>query len=138
MLTETDLAMMRDELVSKVQKLSNELITALQIRDMVVVESDTKNKFIAALLKVQNRRHTLQQQQQQQHNTSNNSLKERVRPRSLSRSLEWVKRRSVHIEDKSNDLVCTLPTPPPTPALLSLILITALPADAACCGSLQS
>lgn len=95
--------MMRDELAAKVKKLSNDLVTALQIRDMVLVESDTKNKFIAALLRVKDRRHSLRNQHQE---ASSGGLRSWSRPRSLSRGLDWVKRRGSLLEDeKSNDLV---------------------------------
>ena len=96
--------MMRDELAAKVKKLSNDLITALQIRDVVLVESDTKNKFIAALLRVKDRKHALTKQHHE--TASSGGLRSWSRPRSLSRSLDWVKRRSSVLEDeKSNDLV---------------------------------
>ena len=95
--------MMRDELAAKVKKLSNDLITALQIRDTVLLESDTKNKFIAALLRVKGRRHTLRNQHQE---ASSGRLRSWSRPGSLSRGLDRVRRRGSLLEDeKSNDLV---------------------------------
>jgi hypothetical protein len=57
MLSLEDLTLMRDEMASKVAKHSDSLITSLQQRDVLVRETDTKNKFIAALLRVQDRKH---------------------------------------------------------------------------------
>ena len=52
-----ELQMTCEEMTSKFQRLSDELISELQQRDLVVHEMDTKNRFISAMLKVQNLRH---------------------------------------------------------------------------------
>ena len=59
MLPEVDLTMMRDDMASKVNKQSELLVTLLQQRDVLCRETDIKNKFIAALLAVQNQKHAL-------------------------------------------------------------------------------
>ncbi len=50
---------MCDEMTTKFQRLSDELISELQQRDVVVSEMDSKNRFISSILKVQNLRHSV-------------------------------------------------------------------------------
>lgn len=57
MLLMEELIQMRDEMLAKVNKQSEELISLLQSRDILIRETDTKNKFIAALLRVQDQKH---------------------------------------------------------------------------------
>ena len=57
MLSMDELIQMRDEMSTKVNNQSDELISLLQTRDTLIRETDTKNKFIVALLRVQDRKH---------------------------------------------------------------------------------
>lgn len=127
MLTIDELVMMRDEMAFKVTKQSDDLICSLQKRDTFLIETNTKNKFIAALLKVQGRKHALQQS-----TTANSQLtasgnlekgpQEETRPRSRQRSLSqsfskglsrgitqslvWAKTKKVSTEERTSEKVC--------------------------------
>ena len=59
MLSRKDLQMMKDEMATKVAKQSNELVILLQSRDVLQLETVTKNKFIQALLKVKECKHAI-------------------------------------------------------------------------------
>ena len=69
-----ELNAMYDEMSGKFKRLSDILITDLQQRDATAHEVNTKNRFIAALLKVQNLRHS------QGVNGSMDGLRSRPRP----------------------------------------------------------
>ena len=57
MLSVSELRSMCDEMRAKFQRLSGVLISELQLRDQQVHELDVRNRFISAMLHVQNRRH---------------------------------------------------------------------------------
>ena len=57
-LSESELQEMHSEMKEKFSKLSEVLIEELQHRDMMASQLDTKNNFIAALLRVQTLKHT--------------------------------------------------------------------------------
>ena len=100
MLTMADLGMMRDEINSKIHRVSSEMVTALQRRDVLLLEVSTKNKFIAALLKVKDRKHAME--------TGMSYSAERTRGRSRSSvNLSWSKlmHRTTSQEAKTSDLV---------------------------------
>lgn len=52
---------MCEEMTSKCTRLSDILVSELQERDVIVHKMEAKNRFISALLKVQNLRHNLGQ-----------------------------------------------------------------------------
>ncbi len=60
MLPLNDLTMMNNEMTSKVTKLSNELVSLLQTRDVLQLETVAKNRFIQAMLRVQESKHAMQ------------------------------------------------------------------------------
>ncbi len=60
MLPMSDLTMMRNEMSGKITKLSNELVSLLQSRDLLHLETVTKNRFIQAMLRVQESKHAMQ------------------------------------------------------------------------------
>lgn len=60
MLSVTDLTMMKNEMAGKVSKLSNDLVSLLQQRDTLHLDTITKNRFIQAMLKVQESKHAMQ------------------------------------------------------------------------------
>lgn len=101
MLYMTELRMMRDEMNSKIHRVSSDMVTALQRRDVILVEVDAKNRFIAALLKVKDRKHAME--------TGVSAERARGRNRSLSLNvnLSWSKlrHRSSGEENKSSDMV---------------------------------
>lgn len=57
MLSVSELRSMCDEMRAKFQRLSGVLISELQLRDQQVHELDVRNRFISAMLHVQNQRH---------------------------------------------------------------------------------
>ena len=59
MLSVSELHTMCVEMRTKFQRLSELLISELQQRDQLVHEMDVRNRFISAMLRVQNRRHGL-------------------------------------------------------------------------------
>lgn len=130
MLPEEDLTLMRDEMSTKVNKQSDILVTLLQQRDVLCRETDVKNKFIAALLKVQDQKHALINNVSSALPTStaagndkkttsdDKSKSDPQRPRSRTRSLSQTLSKSISLslawaktkkmtssEDKSNDMV---------------------------------
>jgi hypothetical protein len=52
-LSEVELKRMCDEMTSKFSRLSAELLTSLQARDALAGEMEAKNRFVSALLRVQ-------------------------------------------------------------------------------------
>lgn len=60
-LPSSDLLTMKNEMSGKITKLSNELVSLLQNRDMLLLETVTKNRFIQAMLKVQESKMAVQQ-----------------------------------------------------------------------------
>ena len=57
MLSVSELRSMCEEMGAKFQRLSGVLISELQLRDQQVHELDVRNRFISAMLHVQNQRH---------------------------------------------------------------------------------
>ena len=57
MLSVSELRSMCEEMRAKFQRLSGVLISELQLRDQQVHELDVRNRFISAMLHVQNQRH---------------------------------------------------------------------------------
>ena len=60
MLPESDLTTMRNEMSDKITKLSNELVSLLQNRDSLHLGTVAKNRFIQAMLRVQESKHAMQ------------------------------------------------------------------------------
>ena len=121
MLTANELVMMRDEMATKVTKQSDELITLLQKRDVLLLEADAKNKFIAAFLRVQGSKHALQQSgggggggisavggDEGRPSSRNRSRSMLSLSKSFSQTIAWAKAKRNQEEDKtSSDMVRT-------------------------------
>ena len=120
MLTANELVMMRDEMATKVTKQSDELITLLQKRDVLLLEADAKNKFIVAFLRVQGSKHALQQSggggggistvggDEGRPSSRNRSRSMLSLSKSFSQTIAWAKAKRNQEEDKtSSDMVRT-------------------------------
>ena len=122
MLTANELVMMRDEMATKVTKQSDELITLLQTRDVLLLETDAKNKFIAAFLRVQGSKHALQQSggggggggistgggDEGRPSSRNRSRSMLSLSKSFSQTIAWAKAKRNQEDDKtSSDMVRT-------------------------------